>query len=61
VAKEDGVLVIKSIQVTYRLRAEEGNEEAIQRAFEKHPPRCPVYKTLSGCIEITTSLELEPL
>ena len=58
VEKEDGVLVIRRIHVTYRLRAEPEHEAAIQRAFEAHPPRCPVYRTLSACIEIRTALEI---
>lgn len=59
VEKEDGVLVIRRIHVTYHLTADDGQEEAINRAFESHPPKCPVYKTLSGCIDITTELQLE--
>lgn len=57
VEKEDGVLVIKRIHVTYRLKAPADQEAAILRAYEAHAPRCPVYKTLSGCIDITTELE----
>ena len=56
VETEDGVLVIKRIHVTYRLRADEEHTDAIQRAFESHPSKCPVYRTLSGCIDITTRL-----
>ena len=58
VEKEDGVLVIRRIHVTYHLRADNEQKEAIDRAFETHPPKCPVYKTLSGCIDITTELRL---
>ncbi len=57
---EEGVLVIKRIHARYRLRASSEHEDAIQRAFEAHPPKCPVYRTLSGCIDITTELTLEP-
>jgi len=28
----------------------------VQRAFDLHPMRCPVYRTLHECIEITTEL-----
>lgn len=54
------MLVIRRIHARYRLRADEGNAAAIRRAFEAHPPKCPVYRTLSGCIDITTELELLP-
>ena len=56
---DEGVLVIKRIHVIYRLRADAEQAEAIQRAFEAHPPKCPVYRTLSGCIDITTELAVE--
>ncbi|NNM31773.1 MAG: OsmC family protein [Gemmatimonadetes bacterium] len=55
----DGVLVIRRIHVTYHLKADDEQSEAIARAFETHPPKCPVYKTLSGCIDITTELQLK--
>ena len=56
---EDGVLVIKRIHVAYRLRVEPGADGArIQRAFDNHMPRCPVYRSIGGCIDVTTSLEV---
>ena len=57
VESDDGVLVIKRIHVRYRLVAEAEHEETIQRAKEMHAGKCPVYKTLSGCIDVTTELE----
>ncbi len=60
VESEDGVLVIKRIHTRYCLQAASEHEEAIRRAFELHPAKCPVYRTLSGCIDITTELTLEP-
>ena len=56
---EDGVMFIKSIRVRYRLRMSAGKEEEARRAHEVHHPKCPVYKTLSGCIDIRTELELK--
>ncbi|HYY34581.1 MAG TPA: hypothetical protein VE688_04195 [Gaiellaceae bacterium] len=56
---EDGVLVIKRIHVAYRLRVEPGADRAkIQRAFDNHMPRCPVYRSIGGCIDVTTSLDV---
>lgn len=62
VESEDGVLVVKRIHVTYRLRVDAGTDrDKIQRAFETHPPKCPMYRTVSGCVDFTTSLEVEEL
>ena len=61
VGKEDGVLVIRRIHCKYLLRAGGAggaDKAAIQRAFDLHPMRCPVYRTLYQCIEITTELAL---
>jgi uncharacterized OsmC-like protein len=62
VEKEDGVLVIRRIHVLYRLLAAQKDEEAARRAHDMHAPNCPVYRTLSGCIDISTELgfELDP-
>jgi uncharacterized OsmC-like protein len=52
------VLVVKRIHVVYKLRLDEGaDREAVQRAFDHHMPRCPVYRSISAAIEITTALE----
>ena len=58
IEKDDGVLVIRRIHVAYHLEVPAHKEEAARRAYEAHPPRCPVYRTLSGCIDITTELDL---
>jgi uncharacterized OsmC-like protein len=56
---EDGVLVIKRIRVRYELRLDEGaDREKVQRAFEHHMAKCPVYRSIGGCIDVTTSLEV---
>jgi uncharacterized OsmC-like protein len=53
------VLVIKRIHVRYRLRAPEQERAAVERVHGMHHGYCPVYKTLAGCIDITTELEIE--
>jgi uncharacterized OsmC-like protein len=51
--------VIKRIHVTYGLRLDaDADREKVQRAFEHHMPKCPVYRSIGGCIEITTSLNV---
>ena len=53
------MLVVKRIHVRYALRVEpEADREKIQRAFETHPSHCPVYRSISPQIEVTTELEL---
>jgi uncharacterized OsmC-like protein len=53
------VLVIKRIHVEYRLRLDpEGDQDKVQRAFERHMPFCPVYRSIGTAIDITTSLKL---
>ena len=59
VEKEDGVLVIRRIHVTYRLKAAEDDRETVQRVHEMHADRCPVYRTLHRCIDISTEYRLE--
>ncbi len=56
---DDGVLVIKRIHVEYTLRVDpEADRDKIQRAFDHHMPKCPVYRSIGAAIEITTSLRL---
>ncbi len=59
VEKEDGVLVIKRIHVVYRLACDEADEETARRTHEMHHPYCPVYRTIQGCIDVTTELAFE--
>ena len=61
VGKEDGVLVIRRIHVTYRLKCGPDDRETIERVHEMHRDYCPVYRTLKSAIAITTSFELEPV
>ena len=54
---EDRVLVIKRIRVRYRLRGcPEEKREAAERAHSHHAGRCPVARSVGGCIEISTQL-----
>ncbi len=58
VGKEEGVLVVREIHVTYRLEAAGADQAAVRRAHDMHAMRCPVYRTLHGCIGIATELEV---
>jgi uncharacterized OsmC-like protein len=53
----DKVLVIKRIRVRYLLKdCPVDKREAAERAHEFHAGRCPVAKTIGGCVEISTQL-----
>jgi uncharacterized OsmC-like protein len=59
------VLVVKRIHVTYHLAVDEtlfGDEAkraAIERVLGFHADRCPVARTIGGCVAISTSLDLD--
>jgi len=61
IEKEEKVLVVKRIHVTYHLRTAAENRETAERVHGIHAQFCPVYRTISGSVDITTSLELETL
>ncbi|OLC27941.1 MAG: hypothetical protein AUG06_03380 [Actinobacteria bacterium 13_1_20CM_2_65_11] len=55
---EEKVLVIKRIHVRYRLSGcPDDKREAAERSHAFHASRCPVAKSIGGCIAITTELE----
>lgn len=58
IGKDEGVLVIQRVHVTYKLRAGEEHRETVERVHEMHADFCPVYRTLKPAFEITTSYEL---
>ena len=55
--------MVRRIRVTYRLRIASSllaeKREAIDRVMRVHENGCPVYRTISGCVDITTTLEIE--
>ena len=60
--KEDGVLVIKAIRVTYHLRVgSDADRGTIERAHEHHARYCPIYRSIHPQIACTTTLVYEPL
>ena len=45
--------------MAYTLKVDPGADRGkIQRAFEHHMPRCPVYRSIGAAVEMTTSLEV---
>ena len=55
------MLVVRRIHVTYRLRLRREQRAAAERAHTIHADNCPVYRTIRGCVDITTSLEMEDI
>ena len=53
--------MIKRIHVVYTLKTEEGNRDTAVRVHEFHADFCPVARSISGCIDITTELTFEDL
>jgi organic hydroperoxide reductase OsmC/OhrA len=61
IEKNGNVLVVKRIHVTYHLKAEHSKRAAAERVHGFHAERCPVARSIDGCVAITTSLEFEAL
>jgi uncharacterized OsmC-like protein len=58
VEEEDGVLVIRRIHLSMRLRAPEETREKVGRAHAVYAMSCPLYRTLHNAIHLTSSFEL---
>lgn len=53
------MLVIKRIHVRYGLLVDaDTDRNRVEQALEHYKPYCPVYRSISGSIEITDELEL---
>lgn len=52
------MLVVRRIHVTYRLVADLAQRATIERVLGFHADRCPVARTIGGCVDITTAVEL---
>jgi uncharacterized OsmC-like protein len=59
-AAEDGVLVIRKIHAAYRIVASEEHRATIERVHAVYASKCPVFRSLSGTIEITSSYAIVP-
>jgi len=53
------VLVIRRIHVRYHLKLDPAKRETAERVLGFHADFCPVARTIGGCVQITTSLEME--
>ena len=53
---EEGVLVIRRVHITMRLKAPSDAKETAERVHSIFANNCPVYRSLKRSIEITSSL-----
>jgi uncharacterized OsmC-like protein len=61
VEKEDNVLIIKRIFVTYHLKLADDHRDTAQRVHGFHADYCPVARSIGDCIDIQTELIMENL
>jgi organic hydroperoxide reductase OsmC/OhrA len=59
IEKDDKVLVIRRIHVTYHLKLKPDQQETAQRVHGFHADKCPVARSIKGSIDITTELNME--
>ena len=59
---EDKVLVLKRIHVVYNLKTDGStsaeDRETVDRVHEIHHNYCPIYRSISAAIDITTELQI---
>jgi len=60
VENEGGVLVIKRVHVSQKLRAENPDEirETVERTHGIYAQGCPLYRSLSPAFQITSAVEI---
>lgn len=61
IENEDNVLIIKRIHVIYHLATDPADKEKVERAYGIHAEHCPVYRSISAAIAITTELDWQEL
>jgi uncharacterized OsmC-like protein len=61
VETEENVLVIRRIHVAMKIAAPPEARETIERVHGIYAMRCPLYRTLRGAIQLSSSYELEPI
>jgi len=54
-------MVIKRIHVTYTLKLKPEQHETAEKVHGFHIDYCPVARTVKGCVDITTELNMEDI
>jgi organic hydroperoxide reductase OsmC/OhrA len=57
-ADDDGVLVLRRVEVSYALELPDDHRAAAQEVHAAHAGRCPNARSVSPAIEIATELEI---
>ena len=57
VGADDKVLVIRRVNVTYRLNIADEHRPMAERVRGIHAGFCPVARTIGDCVEISTALQ----
>jgi len=57
---DDGVIHLARINVRYRLEADPSRRAVIDRVLGFHVRKCPVARSIGGCVTISTELDLIP-
>lgn len=60
VVDDDGVLRLRRIHIDYRLKADESQRAAAERAHAHHAHHCPNARSVAAAIAIDTELRLVP-
>jgi organic hydroperoxide reductase OsmC/OhrA len=55
---EENVLVIRRIHVVYQVDAPEEARATVERVHGFHHDKCPIYRSISKAIDITTEYRL---
>ncbi len=58
---DDGVLKLRRVHVRYRLTVDEVDDDVlakVDRVMGFHRQKCPVARTLEGCVEISTEIDV---
>ena len=55
----DGIPILASIRVHYRLRVPKASREAVDRALARHQEKCPTAKTLEPAVAVSWTAEIE--
>ena len=55
------VMVIKRIHVIYQLKLQLEQRETAEKVHGFHADFCPVARTIKGCVEISTELQMQDL
>src|SRR5205823_14847525 len=58
--EQDGVLIIRRIEIEHRIGGSESERTMIDKVHASYMAKCPVFRTLSGCVEIVSSYEIIP-